>query len=124
MSNDYGKQTADLIEDAFKNLSRAHKAMAKGASQAEVHALQIHATLQVQTAQAAATLGLATEVRAVGLLLAAGRAVTPSPEVAGEAYTAAAIMLGLVEEEPDTSMADALRDAFKDNDPADAEVEL
>lgn len=107
MSNDYGKQVADLTETAFQH--------AREASGVE------YAGLQLQAAQAIATLGLATEVRAVGLLLAAGRAVTPSAEVAGEAYMAAAIMLGLVAEDDVPAGGDPTP---ADNDPADAEVEL
>lgn len=128
MSNDYSKQVADLITDAFKNLAKAGKEDGKGAHELAA-ARRHHATLQVQTAQAAATLGLAMEVRAVGLLLASANhaAAEPSPDMAREAYTAAVIHLGLVEAPPepvDTDTLDALRAALAGKDPADRDVEL
>lgn len=126
--SELSKQVADLTEDAFKNLERAtteHQLAHPTLS----WSLKERARLQIGAAQAAATLALATEVRAVGLLLVASQhsAAAPSPDVAREAFTAAAIHLGLVEVEPDTSSADALRDAalYPDGgDPADKDVEL
>ena len=122
MSTNYADEVGNLLGEAFRNLRHANKAEGKG-SIAEASAQRIHAALQVNAAQAAATLALAQEVRTVALLLA-GRGHDPlDPALPNEAFTAAVIHLGLVDtEEPDADADNA--GLYPDGgDPADKDVE-
>ena len=106
--NPYPAQVAELIEDAFKRLGNA-LAMSPGKRRND---MTLEAQLKVEAAQALATLAHAHETRVLALATLAGldpvkvEASGPMPQ---EAYTAAAVALGLVEEDADdTSAADAL----------------
>lgn len=106
--NPYPAQVADLITAAMDNLGTA-LTLENADSREEYLA---RSTAKLAAAQAVATLAHAHETRVLALATLAGldpvkvEASGPMPQ---EAYTAAAVALGLVEEDADdASAADAL----------------
>lgn len=116
--NPYPAQVADLIAGAFERFDANTDAL-------EVPDVE-RAVLQMQAAQAIATLALASETRIQSFITLAGlKAVggeAPNPEIARQAYTAAAIALGLVDGEPDQADIDDLMAALRGDDPADKDL--
>lgn len=123
-SNDQFNDVTGLVADAFATLAKAVDLPQGRPAQR----LEAHARMQIQAAQALATLVVSQELRAIGLLLASSTKPLGqegvNPEATASAYTAAAVHLGLVEvpEERGTSVHEFMED-WMSNDPADKDVE-
>jgi len=119
----YHEQTAELIESAFKDLGNA---MSNTTTEERAGHTAI-ADLKIKAAQAVATLAHARETRVLAIATLAGldpREVDQRGDLPREAYAAAAVALGLVEDQGadgDLSMEE-LREALGAEDPADKDM--
>jgi hypothetical protein len=118
---DYTERVADLVATAFDTMGEA---LAKPAGVAR-NGLTAKAQLQMEAAQAVATLAHARETRILALATLAGLdpvKVDQAGDLPREAYLAAAYALGLVDEGDQVDVEALKRQLTGDHDPADADL--